>query len=138
MYLNRVILAGNLTRDPELKFTGSKVAVCSFGMAMNRKWRDKDGNSQDETCFVDCTAWAKTAETINSHMHKGKPILIEGRLRYEQWEGKDGQRRNKLSVTVESFSFVPDGQPREQSPRPPADPEPDYQAPSEGGDDIPF
>ena len=103
---NRVILAGHLTRDPELKYLPSNTAVCEFGLANNRKWRDKDGNSKEEVCFVDCQAFGRTAEIINLYFRKGRPILIEGRLRYREWTSKEGQKRNKLDVLVESFAFL--------------------------------
>ena len=106
---NRVILAGNLTRDPQLSYTPSNTAVCEFGMAMNRKWRDRDGNQKDEVCFVDLSAYGRTAETINQYMKKGSPILVEGRLRYRQWTNKEGQNRSKLDVHVDSFSFLGGG-----------------------------
>lgn len=98
---NKVILAGNLTRDLELKYTASNVAICNFGLAVNRKWKD-----QEEVCFVDCTAFGKQAETLNQYMSKGKPILIEGRLNYRTWEGKDGRKNSKLDVVVENFTFL--------------------------------
>jgi len=98
---NKVILAGNLTRDPQLSYTPSQTAVCEFGMAINRKWKDKE-----ETCFVDLQAWGKTGETINQYCSKGSPLLVEGRLTFDQWEGKDGQRRSRLRVTVENFQFL--------------------------------
>jgi len=102
---NKVILAGNITRDIEMSYTPAQVAIAKFGMAINRKWKGKDGQDQEETCFVDCEAWAKTGEIINQYFSKGKPILVEGRLHFSTWE-KDGQRRSKLSVTVEKFEFL--------------------------------
>jgi single-strand DNA-binding protein len=99
--LNKVMLMGNLTRDPELRYTPSGTAVTDFGMAINRKYKD-----QDETTFVDCVAWARTAEVISEYLKKGRPIFVEGRLTFESWEGRDGQKRNKLKVTVESFQFI--------------------------------
>lgn len=107
---NRVILAGNLTRDPELSYTPNNTAVCQFGMAINRKWRDRDGNTKDDVCFVDVTSFGRQGETINEYMRKGRPILIEGRLRYQKWTSKEGQNRSKLDVVVESFTFLGDGQ----------------------------
>jgi len=107
---NRVILAGNLTRDPQLSYTPSNTAVCEFGMATNRRWRDKDGNNKDEVCFVDLIAYGRTAEVINQYMSKGRPILVEGRLRFRQWTNKEGQNRSKLDVFVESFTFLGGGQ----------------------------
>ncbi len=103
---NRVILAGNLTRDPQLSYTPSNTPVCEFGMAINRKWRDRDGNSKDEVCFVDMTAYGRQAEVINQYMGKGRPMLVEGRLRYRQWTNKEGQNRSRLDVVVENFTFL--------------------------------
>lgn len=103
---NRVILLGNLTRDPELRYLPSNAAVCEFGIAVNRRWRDKDGNQQDEVCFVDVSAWGRQGETIHQYMTKGRPILIEGRLKYDTWTAQDGAKRSKLSVVVENFTFV--------------------------------
>ena len=103
---NRVILMGNLTRDPQLRYLPSNTAVCEFGVAANRRYRDRDGNQKDEVCFVDVTAWGRQAETINQYMTKGRSILVEGRLKFDQWTGQDGQKRSKLSVVVENFQFV--------------------------------
>ncbi len=108
---NKVILAGNLTRDPQLKYLPSNMPVCEFGLAMNRKWRDKDGNQHEEVTFVDVSAFGRQAETINQYLAKGRSILVEGRLRFDQWTGQDGAKRSKLSVTVENFTFL--GGPRE-------------------------
>ena len=98
---NRVILVGNLTRDPELSSTANNTSVCRFGMATNRKFKDKE-----EVCFVDVTAWGKQAEIINQYMRKGSSILIEGRLHYGTWTDKDGKNRSKLDVVVENFTFL--------------------------------
>lgn len=106
---NRVILAGNLTRDPQLSYTPNNTPVCEFGMAINRRWRDRDGNQKDEVCFVDLNAYGRTAETINQYMRKGRAILVEGRLRFRQWTNKEGQNRSKLDVLVETFSFLDSG-----------------------------
>lgn len=102
---NKVILMGNLTRDPQLKYLPSNMAVCEFGMAVNHRWRDKDGNQREDVCFVDLACFGRGGEIINQYMTKGKPILVEGRLKYDSWE-KDGQKRNRLSVVVENFQFV--------------------------------
>ena len=105
--LNRVILAGNLTRDPQLSHTPSNTAVCKFGLAINRKWTDRNTNQQrEDTTFVDCTAFARQGETINQYLTKGSPILLEGRLQYSTWTGQDGQKKSKLEVVVESFQFL--------------------------------
>ncbi|MHC4445367.1 MAG: single-stranded DNA-binding protein [Planctomycetota bacterium] len=107
---NRVILAGNLTRDPQLSYTPSNTAVCEFGMAVNRKWRDREGNMKDEVCYVDLVTYGQRAETINKYMNKGRPIMVEGRLRFQNWTNKEGQNRNKLDVVVENFTFLGGGQ----------------------------
>lgn len=107
MVLNRVILAGNLTRDPELRRTPKGTAVCTLGLAMNEKFRDKDGNDQENVTFVDVDAFAKTAETLAKYLRKGSPLLVEGRLRLDEWKDeRSGERRTKLKVVLESFQFV--------------------------------
>ena len=133
---NRVILGGNLTREPELSFTPNQQPVCDFGIAINRNWKGKDGDKREETCFVDCRAFGKTAETVNQYMQKGKPILLEGRLHFSSWE-KDGRKHNKLRVTVDNFQFVPDGEKREAAPQPAPAPQ---EQPQHDGDpsSIPF
>ncbi|MCA9245004.1 MAG: single-stranded DNA-binding protein, partial [Phycisphaerales bacterium] len=93
---NKVILMGNLTRDPELKYLPSNTAVVEFGLAVNRTWRDQNGQQQEDTCFVDCSCFGRAAETLNQYMSKGKPILIEGRLKYDSWTAQDGTKRSKL------------------------------------------
>jgi single-strand DNA-binding protein len=104
---NRVILMGNLTRDPELRnLPNSDTQVCDFSLAVNRKWRDANGNEQEEVLFIDCAAFGRTAQTIGENLTKGRPIHIEGRLKFEQWEQEDGQRRSKIRVVVEQFRFV--------------------------------
>ena len=104
---NRVILAGNLTRDPQLSFTPSNTAVCKFGLAINRNWTDRQSNEKrQDTCFVDCTAFGRQAETINQYLSKGRPVLVEGRLQFSRWTGQDGQNRSKLEVVVETFQFL--------------------------------
>ncbi|TWT44696.1 Single-stranded DNA-binding protein [Phycisphaerae bacterium RAS1] len=103
---NRVILMGNMTRDPELKYLPSNMAVCEFGLAVNHRWRDKDGNQKEDVCFVDCACFGRGGEVINQYMAKGRAILIEGRLKLDSWTGQDGQKRSKHSVVVENFQFV--------------------------------
>ena len=103
---NKVILVGNLTRDPELKYTQGGSSVCEFGIATNRTWKTQQGEQREETTFVDCNAWGKTGETINQYMAKGRQIFVEGRLKYDSWEGQDGKKRSKLSVVVENFQFL--------------------------------
>lgn len=103
---NKVILLGNLTRDPELRYTQGGQPVAKLGMAVNRVYT-VNGERRENTCFVDLTAWGKQAETINQYASKGRPLLIEGRLEYSQWEDKQsGQKRSKLEVVIENFQFV--------------------------------
>jgi single-strand DNA-binding protein len=104
---NKVILMGHLTRDPELKtLPNSDTQVCDFALAVNRRWKDASGNDREEVLFIDCAAFGKTGQTIGESLTKGRPIHIEGRLKFEQWEQEDGQRRSKIRVVVEQFRFV--------------------------------
>ncbi len=110
---NKVILIGNLTKEPQLSYTPGQTAIVDFSLAVNRKWTGKDGEKKEETCFVDCTGFGKSAETMNKYLVKGSPVLIEGRLSFEQWTAQDGGKRSKHKVVVESFQFLPDGKKRE-------------------------
>jgi len=103
---NKVILVGNLTRDPQLSYLPSQMAVVEFGLAVNRRWKSQDNQQREDTCFIDCRAYGKQAETINQHLAKGRPVLVEGRLQYDTWEGKDGVKRSKHRVVVERFQFL--------------------------------
>lgn len=104
---NRVMLMGNLTRDVELKYTPSNQAVANIGLAVNRRYKTKDtGEQREETTFVDCEAWGRTAEVMNQYLAKGRPVFIEGRLKLDSWQDKDGGNRSKLKVVVENFQFV--------------------------------
>jgi single-strand DNA-binding protein len=104
---NKVLLLGNLTRDPQLSYTPSQTAVVDFGVATNRRWTGQDGSQREETCFVDCRAFGRTAENINKFFKKGKPIFLEGRLTFDSWTAQDGSKKSKLRVTVENFQFLP-------------------------------
>ena len=104
--VNKVFLMGNLTRDVELKYTPSNQPVATFGLAMNRRYRTKEGENREETTFVDCEAWARTAEVMSEYLSKGRPVFIEGRLKLDQWQDKEGNNRSKLRVVVENFQFV--------------------------------
>jgi single-strand DNA-binding protein len=106
---NKVILAGNITRDITLSYLPSQTAVADIGLAINRQWKGQDGQSKQEVCFVDCKAFGKPAETINKYCKKGMPLMVEGRLNYESWTAKDGAKRNKLIVIVENFQFLSSG-----------------------------
>lgn len=104
---NKVILMGNLTRDPQMKYLPSQTAVVEFGVACNRKFKTATGEDKEEVTFVDCTSFGKQAEVINQYFTKGKPIFIEGRLKYDTWEDKQGGgKRHKLTVVIENFQFV--------------------------------
>lgn len=103
---NKVILMGNLTRDPETRVTASGITICKLGLAVSRVYSTRDGERREETTFVDIDAFGKQAEVITKYMRKGKPIMIEGRLKLDQWEGNDGQKRSKLGVVLENFQFV--------------------------------
>ena len=103
---NKVILAGNLTRDPQLSMLPSNTPVCEFGMAVNRKWKSQSGEMRENVCFVDLRVYGRQAETLNQYMSKGRPLLIEGRLDFQQWQGKDGTKRSKHIVVVDTFQFL--------------------------------
>ena len=103
---NKVILLGNLTRDPQLRYLPSNTAVCEFGLAMNRRYKDRDGNQKEEVCFVDIEAFGRQAEIINQYMTKGRSLLVEGHLRLDSWTGQDGQKRSRLKVIVDNCQFV--------------------------------
>jgi len=104
---NKVLLMGNLTRDPALKYLPNQTPVVDFGVACNRKFKTQSGEEREEVTFVDCSAFGRTAEVINQYFQKGKPIFIEGRLKFDSWEDKQGGgKRSKLTVVVENFQFV--------------------------------
>ena len=103
---NKVYLMGNLTRDPELKITSNGLYICKFSIATTRRFSSKDGNQREETTFVDIDSFGRQAETLAKYMFKGKPIFIEGRLKLDQWENQSGEKRNKLSVILETFQFI--------------------------------
>ena len=103
---NKVLLMGNLTRDIELRHTTSSQAVANIGLAVNRAWTSREGEKREETTFVDCEAWGRTAEVMAQYLSKGRPVFIEGRLKLDQWQDKDGGNRSKLRVVVENFQFI--------------------------------
>ncbi|MBU0641345.1 MAG: single-stranded DNA-binding protein [Planctomycetes bacterium] len=102
---NKVVLMGNLTRDPQLKYLPSNTAMCEFMLAVNRRWRDRDGNQRDETCFVDLVAFGRTGELIHERVGIGQPILVECRLRLDRWRDRNGTPRLKTSIIAENFAF---------------------------------
>ena len=103
---NKVILMGNLTRDPQLKQTPNNQSVAEIGIAVNRKYKSKDGEMKEETTFVDCEAWGRTAETMAKYLSKGRPVFVEGRLKLDQWQDKEGNNRSKLRVVIDTFQFI--------------------------------
>lgn len=149
---NKVILAGNLTRDPELRYTPKGTAVARIGLALNRTWKTESGETKEEVTFVDVEAFGRQAEVIGQYMKKGRPFLVEGRLKLDQWEDKNThQKQSKLKVVLESFSFIDSRGPDSGSaPGEPARPRPEATssapaaaAPAADGpppeeDDVPF
>lgn len=147
---NKVILVGNLTRDPELRYTPKGMAIAKFGLAVNRTWRNEAGETKEEVTFVDIDAFGRQAETICQYMKKGSPLLVEGRLRLDQWDDKQtGQKRSRLGVVLEGFQFlggnrsaegVPSAPPNRPAPAPAAPPTaaPEADAPPPQDDDVPF
>jgi single-strand DNA-binding protein len=108
---NKVILVGNLTRDPELRYTPKGTAVAKIGLAVNRVWTTETGEKKEEVTFVDVDAFGRTAENVAQYMRKGSPMLVEGRLKLDQWDDKQtGQKRSKMGVVAESVQFL--GSPR--------------------------
>jgi single-strand DNA-binding protein len=104
---NKVILMGNLTRDPELKYLpGSNTPVVELGLAVNHRYKKQDGTPVEEVCFIDCSVFGRGAEVVNQYCRKGRPLMIEGRLRLDTWTDKEGQKRSKHRVFVENFTFV--------------------------------
>ncbi len=104
---NKVILMGNLTRDPEMKYLPSGAAVTNFGIAMNEKYTDREsGDTRESVCFVDVEAWGRQAETVNEYLSKGSPVFIEGALKYDSWETPEGEKRSRLRVRLIRFQFI--------------------------------
>ena len=150
---NKVILLGNLTRDPELRYTPKGTAVAKLGLAVNRVWTNEAGERKEEVTFVDVDVFGRTAENAGQYLRKGRPVLIEGRLKLDQWEDKTtGQKKSRLGVVAEMIQFLggsqesgdrsqnPEGARRDESvqPNPPVD---NQQSPPDGppeNDDVPF
>lgn len=103
--LNKVFLIGNLTRDPEVRYLPSGAAVADLRLASNRRYKTQQGDDKEETVYVNVSAWGRQAETCGQYLSKGSPVLVEGRLRYEEWE-KDGQRNSRISITAERVQFM--------------------------------
>ncbi len=107
---NRIILLGNMTRDPQLSYLPSGMAVVDFGIATNRKWTGQDGQQREDVCFVDCRLFGKRAEVIQRYFKKGNPIFVEGRLDLDSWTAQDGTKKSKHRVSVDNFEFIGGGQ----------------------------
>lgn len=148
---NKVILVGNLTRDPELRYTPKGTAIAKLGLAVNRVWTNEAGEKKEEVTFVDIDVFGRTAENVGQYMRKGRPILIEGRLRLDQWDDKQtGQKKSKLGVVAETVQFLGSPAGAEGGAAAPRAPRPAAAAPAaaaaepvEGdapheGDDVPF
>lgn len=151
MYLNRALIYGNLTRDPELKALPSGSKVAEFGVATNRVYKDKDGNKKEEVEFHNIVSFGRQAEVIAQYMKKGRPIFVEGRIRTRNWEAKDGTgKRYKTEIVLEQFQFGPSsggggggGNPRQDStPAAPVEKESgsgiEYPSEEINAEDIPF
>jgi single-strand DNA-binding protein len=149
---NKVILAGNLTRDPDLRYTPKGLAIAKLGLAINRSWTGEDGQKREEVTFVDVDAFGKQAEVLGQYLRKGRALLIEGRLKLDQWDDKQtGQKRSRLGVVLESFSFLDSNRAAEGAPDAPAaaprttaqgnvsaPPPAPADAPAPDEDDVPF
>lgn len=108
--LNKVMLIGNLTRDPELRVTPKGTAICQFSLAVNRKFKDESGGEREEVTYIDIEAWSKQGETIAKYCTKGRPLFVEGRLRLDQWEDKTTkEKRSRMKVVLENFQFLGSG-----------------------------
>ena len=150
--LNKVMLIGNLTRDPELRVTPKGTAICTFSIAVNRKFKDDSGGEREEVTYVDIEAWGKSGENISKYCTKGRPLFVEGRLRLDQWEDKNTkEKRSRMKVVLENFQFLgggrseggapggEGGEARTYAPRPAAAPKPAAPAAQENLDeDVPF
>lgn len=103
---NKVLLLGNLTRDPELRYLPSGTAIATFGLAVNHRYQNSEGEVAEDTTFVDITTFGKTAENCTTYLSKGRPVFVEGRLRYHAWETEEGQKRSKLEVVANNVQFL--------------------------------
>ena len=103
---NRVLLMGNLTRNPEIRYTPSGTAVADLGLAVNETFKNKEGETVEQVCFVDVVVWGRQAETASEYLHKGSPVFVEGRLQLDQWENQQGEKRSKLRVRANRVQFL--------------------------------
>jgi single-strand DNA-binding protein len=150
--INRVLLAGNLTRDPQVRFLANEQAVANFGLAVNRRFKGSDGQMKEEVTFIDIEAWGRTGELVGQYLTKGRACFVEGRLKLDSWDDKDGQKRSKLKVVADNVQFLDsgggkgggerpaqnEGDAGEAAPRPAAKPAAGASAPTGGDDEPPF
>jgi single-strand DNA-binding protein len=155
--LNKVLLMGNLTRDPELRVTPKGTSICQFSLAINRQFKMESGETREEVIYVDVEAWGKQGETIAKYVTKGRPLYVEGRLRLDQWEDKNTkEKRSRMKVVLEQFQFLGDGRgggaspggggepgidqtsPERHSPPPRGGSSPKPSAPEGLDEDVPF
>jgi single-strand DNA-binding protein len=132
--LNKVFLIGNLTKDPELRYTPNGTAVANLRIAVNRRFKDRSGELKEDTCFVTITAWDKQAEVCNQYLHKGRPVFVEGILQSRSWETADGQKRSTIDVRAERIQFLPTGRAVEGANTGDNAASPEGVAPAEGGE----
>ncbi len=104
--VNKVLLAGNITRKPETRNLGGDKSVTSFGLAINERYKGRDGEMKENVVFLDCEAWNRTGQLVEQYLDKGSPCFIEGKLKLDQWEDKDGQKRSKIKVVADSVQFL--------------------------------
>ena len=147
---NKVILIGNLTRDPELRYTPKGMAIAKLGLAVNRTWKNEAGESKEEVTFIDVDSFGRQAETLAQYLKKGSPLMVEGRLKLDQWDDKQtGQKRSRLGVILEGFQFLGGGNraggdgatpevPRPRPAPPAAKPQGGDESPPPEDDDVPF
>ena len=144
--LNRVFLIGNLTRDPEVRYTPKGTAVGDLSLAVNTSIRGQDGQVKEETCFIEVVAWGRQAETAKEYLGRGSPVFVEGRLQFDQWESKEGEKRNRIRVRAERIQFLGRGKgaggpPSGEEPGRPRESGESVRSPEEGAapaDDVPF
>ncbi len=134
---NRVLLMGNLTRNPEIRYTPSGTAVADLGLAINENFKNKAGETVEQTCFVDVVVWGRQAETSAEYLHKGSPVFVEGRLQLDQWENQQGEKRSKLRVRADRVQFLGSPGKGAEYAAGPGDSAP-QQPPMDDDDDVPF
>ncbi len=122
--LNRVSLAGNLTKDPDMRYIPSGTAVATMSMACNRRWKDKEGNKKEDVSYVRVIAWGKMGENCAEYLKKGSPVFVEGRMQSRSWEGADGKKQYGMDVIATSVQFLGGKKEEKKAEEPPAAPSP--------------